>query len=202
MSESIQQLKLYNPVNMLVTLSIFSPLFIVLFITSLSFLFQNLKGFIYLGFLLASIFLRTFFVSKDDTTSNKVGICNSVNSVQYATYGNSTFSIFVFGFTIAYLGVPMFIHNNINITVILALVSYLIVDVLMKIKCITINGILLNFLGGFVVAGIIITGMNAGGSDRFLFFNETSSTKEICTQPKKQTFRCKVYKNGELIGGM
>jgi hypothetical protein len=202
MSENIQQLKLYNPVSLLVTLSIFSPLFIALFITSLSFLFQNVKGFIYLGFLIASIFLRTLFVSKDDPNLNKINMCNSVQSVQYATYGNATFSIFVFGFTIAYLGVPMFIHNSLNVYVILALIGYLFVDVLMKIKCLTSGGILLNFLGGFVVAGIIVTGMNAGGSNRFLFFNETTSTKEICTQPKKQTFRCKVYKNGELIGGM
>lgn len=202
MTENIQQLKLYNPVNMLVTLSIFSPLFIALFITSLSFIFQNLKGFIYLGFLLASTFLRAFFVSKDDANLNNINMCNSVQSVQYATYGNSTFSIFVFGFTIAYLSVPMFIYNSFNVSAILALLGYLFIDVFMKIKCLSSDGIFLNFLGGYVIAGVIVTAMNVGGSNRFLFFNETTSTKEICTQPKKQTFKCKVYKNGELIGGM
>jgi hypothetical protein len=202
MSENSYQLKLYNPKSFLVTMSIFAPLFIALFITSLSFLFQNLKGYIYLGFLLASIFLRTFFVSKDDTNTNNSNMCNSVNSVKYANYGNSTFSSFVFGFTISYLAVPMFIHNNINISVILSLFCYLVIDSIMKFTCVSFATIFLNFLGGFVIAGIIVTGMNAGGSNRFLFFNEQSSTKEICTQPKNQTFRCKVYKNGELIGGM
>jgi hypothetical protein len=199
MSENIYQLKLYNPKNLLVTLCIFSPIFIALFITGLSPIFQNLKGYIYLGFLVASSFLRTFFVSKDDPNLNNINMCKSV---EYAPFGNSTFSIFVFGFTISYLAVPMLIHNSMNVQVILALICYLVVDILMKIKCLTIDGILLNFLGGFVVAGAIVAGMNAGGSDKFLFFNESSSTKEICTQPKKQTFRCKVYKNGELIGGM
>jgi hypothetical protein len=202
MSENTQQLKLTNPLSLLVTMTIFSPLFIALFITGLSFLFQNFKGFIYLGFLIASTFLRTFFISRDDTNTNNINICNSVQSVKYSNHGNSTFSVFVFGFTMAYLGVPMFVHNNINVQVILALFCYLLVDVLMKNKCLTFQGVLLNFLGGVVVAGAIVSGMMAGGSTRFLFFNEQSSTKEICTQPKKQTFRCKVYKNGELIGGM
>jgi hypothetical protein len=41
--------------------------------------------------------------------------------------------------------------------------------------------------------------MSLGLGD-YLIFNEVSSTKEVCTVPKKQTFKCSVYKNGELVG--
>jgi len=42
--------------------------------------------------------------------------------------------------------------------------------------------------------------INSPGLSNLLFFNDYSSNKEICTMPKKQTFKCAVYKNGELIG--
>jgi hypothetical protein len=53
---------------------------------------------------------------------------------------------------------------------------------------------------GAISGIVIITLLYAGGSSNYLFFNEISSNKEVCTMPKKQTFKCSVYKNGELVG--
>jgi len=55
---------------------------------------------------------------------------------------------------------------------------------------------------GAVSAASIITMMYAGGSGNYLFFNELSSNKDVCYQPSKQTFKCNVFKNGELIGSV
>jgi hypothetical protein len=44
--------------------------------------------------------------------------------------------------------------------------------------------------------------MYAGGSGKFMFFNEVQSNKDVCNMPSKQTFKCQVYKNGELIGNV
>jgi hypothetical protein len=44
--------------------------------------------------------------------------------------------------------------------------------------------------------------MYLGGSGKYLFFNEVSSNKEICYQPKEQTFKCEVYKDGTLVGNI
>jgi hypothetical protein len=44
--------------------------------------------------------------------------------------------------------------------------------------------------------------MYAGGSGKFLFFNETSNNTQVCSMPKKQTFKCAVYKNGELLSNI
>ena len=70
-------------------------------------------------------------------------------------------------------------------------------------QCITqVSDILLNLVTGAAV-GLLIPGLlYVGGSSKYLFFNEISSTKEICSMPKKQNFKCAVYKNGELIGSM
>ena len=42
--------------------------------------------------------------------------------------------------------------------------------------------------------------MYSYGASKYLFFNEVSSDKEMCSMPTKQKFKCAVYKNGELIG--
>ena len=44
--------------------------------------------------------------------------------------------------------------------------------------------------------------MSWGGSSKFLFFNEQISNNETCSQPSTQTFKCKVYKDGELVGSI
>ena len=38
------------------------------------------------------------------------------------------------------------------------------------------------------------------GNTSILFINELTSNKEVCTRPSKQQFKCKVYKDGTLIG--
>jgi hypothetical protein len=60
----------------------------------------------------------------------------------------------------------------------------------------------LNVLLGLSSSALIITLMYSGGSGKYLFFNEISSNKDICYQPKEQTFKCLMYKNGTLIGNV
>jgi hypothetical protein len=57
----------------------------------------------------------------------------------------------------------------------------------------------LNVLLGLSSAALIVTLMYSGGSGEHLFFNEVSSNKDICYQPSKQSFKCEVFKNGELL---
>jgi hypothetical protein len=60
--------------------------------------------------------------------------------------------------------------------------------------------LLLDFLLSSAFGVLIIASLYSSGLQKYLFFNETSSNKETCSMPKKQTFKCAVYKNGELIG--
>jgi hypothetical protein len=59
---------------------------------------------------------------------------------------------------------------------------------------------LINFIvGAGLAVGCVFT-MNGLKLEQYLMFNEISSDKVMCSVPKKQTFKCAVYKNGELIG--
>lgn len=194
-------LYLFQPMNLVVFSSFFSPFILAAGITSLSFIFQNFKGLIYLGFLVGCCFVRSYvyMMSGSNPSVNDKTICSTV---QYTKYGNPTFSAFVFAFSIMYLSIPMFSNGSVNFWVFISLITYFFLDMFIKIykKCILqMSDLFLNVLLGATSATLIVTLMYAGGSGKYLFFNEVSSNKEMCYQPSKQTFKCSVFKDGTLI---
>jgi len=197
-------LLIYQPFNIIVFLSFYSPIILAMCMIYLSFVSQNFKGFIYLGFLIGVCVVRNFIymLNGAKTNANDGTICTSV---QYSAYGNPTFSAFVFAFTIMYLSLPMFSNGSPNFWVFFGLLVYFFIDLFIKTykKCvIQTTDLILNILMGLTSSAIIVVLMYAGGSGKYLFFNEVSSNKEICTQPKTQTFRCDVFKDGTLVGGI
>jgi hypothetical protein len=197
-------LQLFQPFNIIVFISFFSPIILAMGVTSMSFIFQNFKGFIYLAFLIGCCFVRNYIymMSGAQPVGNDRTICTSI---QYSKYGNPTFSSFVFAFTIMYLCLPMFTNGSPNFWVFSSLLVYFFLDMFIKVykKCVVkIGDLFLNILMGLSSAALIIVLMYSGGSGKYLFFNEVSSNQDICYQPSKQNFKCKVYKNGELIGNI
>ena len=97
------------------------------------------------------------------------------------------------------------LNKQINYWVLSAFLFYFFLDIGIRYfsNCITnISDILLNSLVGIISGIITVMVMYLTNTQKFLFFNETSSTKDVCSMPSKQTFKCAVYKNGELIGNM
>ena len=194
-------LQLFDPVNIVMYLSFFSPIIVATCITGLSFVFQNFKGLIYLAFLLACCVSRNFvyMLSGGSPAYSDGTICTAI---QYSKYGNPTFSTFVFAFTITYMAYPMFANSSVNWWTFSSLLAYFLMDIFIKMY----NGctknaseIVLNTILGSAAAAFIVSMMYLGGSGKYLFFNETSSDKNVCYKPDKQTFKCSVYKNGELV---
>uniref|UniRef100_A0A6C0DGN2 Phosphatidic acid phosphatase type 2/haloperoxidase domain-containing protein n=1 Tax=viral metagenome TaxID=1070528 RepID=A0A6C0DGN2_9ZZZZ len=198
------QLVMYQPFNFMVFLSFYSPIILAVIMVSVSFLFQNFKGFIFLGFLLGVCILRNFIYMLNGAQPiiNDKTICTSI---QYSKYGNPTFSVFVFAFTIMYLSIPMFSNGSVNYWVLIGLLVYFFFDMFNKFYkgCIMNYGnLFINVLMGLTSSTLIVILMYLGGSSKYLFFNEIQSNKEVCSMRKTQTFKCNVYKNGELIGNV
>jgi hypothetical protein len=171
---------------------------------SISFIFQNFKGLIFLGFLIGISVVRNFIymLNGSTVTQNDKTICTSI---QYSKYGNSTFSSFVFAFTIMYLSIPMFSNGSVNYWIFSGLLVYFFLDMFIKTYkgCVIQMGeLFLNVLTGAASSALIVILMYSGNSSKYLFFNETQSNKDVCSMPKNQTFKCNVYKNGELIGNL
>lgn len=199
-------LQITKPTDIFVFLSFFSPIILAIGITGTSFIFQNFKGLIYLALLIFCCVIRNFVYIKSGAIPmiNDGTICTSI---QYSKYGNPTFSAFVFAFTIVYLSIPMFSNDTVNYWVFISLITYFITDIFIKIynKCIQIGDLLLNILLGVASAWIIVTIIYKIGYENYLLFNEMSSNKdmysdkEICYKPSKQTFKCQMFRNGQLI---
>ena len=195
---------LFQPFNLIVFLSFYSPIILATSLVGLSFVFQNFKGFIYLGFLLGACVVREYIyrMAGSNPIVNDRTICTSI---QYSKYGNPTFSAFVFAFTIMYLSLPMFANDSVNFWVFSSILVYFCLDMFIKIYkgCILKMGdLFLNVLLGVFSSALIVSLMWTGGSSKYLFFNEVSSNKEICSQPKEQTFKCSVFKDGTLVGSI
>jgi len=197
-------LLLFQPFNIVVFLSFYSPIILAVSLTLVSFMFQNLKGLIYLGFLLAAVTIRSFvyqYAGGKPTTFDGT-ICTSV---QFTRYGNMSFSVFVFGFTIMYIFLPMFVNGGDNYVIFSFILFYAFLDMMIKFykRCITtIADVSINMLAGLGLSALIVSLMYVGGSGKYLFFNEIASNKEVCSMPTKQTFKCQVYKNGTLVGNV
>ena len=212
---SVENKQMYNPKDILFFLSFYSPIIIAFSMLFVSFFLQSFKGIIFICFLLATTIVRYIFYmlrsktnkSEEEEENNNYhndenNICNSV---QYTKFGNSTLSTFVFGFTITYLLLPMFFNNSINFLIIQILFIYSTLDLYIKQtnNCLPkATEVGLNFLCGLLCGAAIIGCLYAGGSSYIMFFNEIQSNKEVCNMPSKQTFKCQVYKNGELIGNV
>ena len=175
------------------------------------------QGCFYIMWLIVATMIRTIIIfmkkyhestnNKQNSSSlsslfvvDKEGVCNKGN---FLPGSNSTYSLFVLCFTFVYFLYPMILYNNINFSVIIFFSIYIVFDILVKLyyKCITRSnpiGAIGDFFGGCVL-GIVSVVIMINTNKNFLFINQVSSNKEICSMPSAQTFKCSVYKNGQLI---
>jgi len=202
-----------NPINVLYFLVFNASLFISFIVFSSSVVFQNLKGFIYLFFLIIVVSLRNFFSgnnSKDNSDinnpykiweSNLPKICNTGRFVKN---GNPGFNLFVIAYTFMYVCLPMMINRDINYLVFSSLLLCLGTDIgvrYVKFKCVRdTRQVMTNIFNGFVTGIIIVFLMYSMGASQYLFFNELSSNSDICKTVGKQKFKCSILNNGQVVG--
>lgn len=200
MPASDSPLIIYQPFNLAVLLTFYSPLIVALSVFSMSFIFQNFKGIIYLLWIIIFSWFRGLFFSVNSSNSVPGDLCSMV---QYTRYGNSTFSMFFIAFTMVYICGPMILNKETNFWVLSAFLFYLLLDIGVRVrltKCTKFTYAAFDTVFG-VAAGIAaLSAMYGAKLYNYVFFNETSSTKDMCSMPSKQTFKCAVYKGGELVG--
>ena len=168
-----------------------STIIVVLF-TSLTFIYQNFTGIVYLVFLLEAMVIRGLVIWGFDIGKASASKCNQ-------PYGfNVGFSTFVFMFTFCYAFIPMFVYNDINIPLLIIYIIYFVMYLGFKtttyIDCENLRmNLIANFIGGAIIGATFSTSMLTYSSE-FLFFNELSTSKEMCSVKKEQAFKCKVNK--------
>jgi hypothetical protein len=193
---------IYQPQILAVMLVFYSPIIVALLVFSMSFIFQNFKGIIYLMWIIIFSWVRSFLPFSIGQSKDVNELCNMVQYSSNANFGNSTFSMFFITFTMVYICGPMIMNKEVNYWILSAFLFYLFLDIGIRrfYGCIQLTYVLLNIAMG-VLAGIgALFAMYSAKMYNYVFFNETSSSKDMCSMPTKQTFKCAVYKNGQLVG--
>ena len=189
--------------NVLQFFSFISPTLLVFFMFMSSLFNQNLKGIVYIsGLIICSIINIVFMNLVGSGRDENEAFSCSIFDIPLVSQFNSPYpSCMIIAFTIAYLALPMKYNKQMNYIVLAFLMSLLVVDMLTKVqnKCTTYPGSVMGALVGFIFGTLWYIIFHGLGFDSLLYFDELRSDNVICSRPTKQTFKCSVYKNGELI---
>ena len=190
--------------NIFYFISSISPLLLSFFLVMASIFNQNLKGIVYLGGILLATVINTIvlYMIKNEKTIDAAPTCNLVNlPFNMSRYNVPSLNSSLIAFTMAYLIMPMQFSNNMNYSIISFLIGLFLMDGVNKIlnKCTNTTGVILGLFVGGTLGLLWYSIFHATGYDSLLYFNELTSNKVYCDRPKKQTFKCAVYKNGELV---
>lgn len=192
-----------TPSNIMRLASLLAPVLLVFFFVMLSMLNQDFKGLVYVaGVLLATALnIPLMNMQKSPVSPDASLTCNLVEVPFLTNYNSPAVSSLIIAFTFAYLYLPMRANDQMNYAVVAALVSLFALDAVTRItgKCTTVAGTVLGALVGTFFGVCWYTVFHAAGADHLLYFDELDSNNVVCARPSKQTFKCSVYKNGQLI---
>lgn len=209
---------LLNTMNIFYSLSFYSPIIICVSIVLFSMFTVTInKALFFFGwvFVITSLRIAVLKASGNDNQRKEIPIICSTGLSEIFIPKDVLYSTYLLTFTMMYFILPMFmisVQNNVNIInygVLAFFICYIGLDIFIKNKllCIptetfgkNVSGNILSgiFLGG-LIAGIIMYGTQLKD---YLYINEINSNKEVCSMPSKQQFKCKVYKDGTLVGNM
>ena len=180
-----------------------SPLILPIAILLYSAFQKNTSGIPYMFFLIIFVFLRSnLFKYQKKNISDRC-------SYNLPLFGKTlNINVFVSIFSLAYILLPMIIFTQFNIASIIILIVYTFTNLGLflyegcyKIKSILVGDVFFSIVSG-VVSILIIMAFNSSlnlGNKNFLFIDNTGSSKEICSMPTKQNFKCNVWQNGQLV---
>ncbi len=181
-----------------------SPLLLAFLLVAVSLFNQDAKGLVYLGGVLVGSFawLSMLFLIKSPTREDRADSCNMINwPFGITAFNNPNYSSYFIAFTIAYLILPMYFNDQMNWTVAVFLLVLYVSDAYSSVskKCTPVSGPVIGGIVGLLMGGAWFTLFHATGHDDLLYFQEMLSNNVVCKRPGKQTFKCSVYRKGELI---
>jgi hypothetical protein len=191
--------------NILYLISFLSPLYVTFFMLMSSVFNQDMKALVWLAgaslFTIVVIGLQVLF--KHQVAPNRNAVCGAFSIFSpIGQYDVPSVASYFIAFTLAYLMLPMITNKSWNYFVIIGFASLFMIDATVKVsgKCTTSSGILFGGLLGYLFGLVWYNIISTAGGTKLLYFNTGGSNNVVCSKPKSQTFKCSVYKNGELVG--
>jgi len=191
--------------NLMQFFAAISPILLAFCLVMISIFNSDIKGMVYLGGILIASLINLLILNSLKIKPDKPPppYCNLIEfPFNLNEYISPAFNSMFIAFTLAYLYMPMQYISGINYPVLIFITSLLVLDAGTKLAggCTTFGGVMLGSLIGFVLGLIWFIAFYSTGHEDLLFFNAEPSNNVICARPKKQTFKCYVYKGSEIIG--
>jgi hypothetical protein len=193
----------FNPSNIFKFIAAVSPIILTWFLAAASIFNQDIKGIIYLAGILIAICINVLLSNmiKSKPFPERNAVCEIFNLPFTSNYNSPSVNSMIIAFTAAYLIAPMRENNQMNYGIVAFLAVILVIDGVTKVTnyCTPTAGVILGTVLGYMLGYMWFALFKATGNDSLLYFNETLSNSAVCSVPKKQTFKCSVFKNGELV---
>ena len=196
--------------SILQLISSLSPLFMSVFFILSSISNGDLKWTMFLAGLIFMVFIFSLAAlttdAKFDKTINSAFYKRECNFVSFpfhlSDYTIPNFNSTALSFIFAYIYLPMVQFESYNLVLLSIIMVLFFIDGVTKVMngCTPIIGVLMGMAIGWIV-GYLWYLIVAGANNNLIYFNNTNSSP-ICSRPNNQTFKCKVYKNGEIIHTM
>jgi hypothetical protein len=201
-----------NTMKIFNSLSFYSPIIICVSIVVFSMFTATMeKALVFFAWIFMITFVRIIlFKGLGSNVAEIPEICTTGLTEMFIPK-DVTYSVYILSFTLMYFLMPMIMvsvqskTNAVNYGVLAFFVAYIVLDLFIKKSLMCIPGffnvtVITNVLGGLFL-GALIAGLIMYGTalKPYLYINEINSNKEVCSMPSKQTYRCNVFKNGELV---
>ena len=182
-------------------ISLLSPYLIPLYLLMSSFFNQDLKGLFYLIVLTINVyvtFMMSKFVNIESGLNSSSNLCNfgpyNGMLVSLGSTNNNALSVnsSIIGFTMAYLGYPMYQNNNVNLSIMVMFMSLFSINAFVQSsnQCSTSVGVLLGGLIGMLFGYLIVLFFSTSNLKGLMYFSETIDSSKMC-KVSKQRFTCK-----------
>lgn len=197
-----------NLKNLYAYFSSLSPLYIsaYLLISSISNGDIGKSGMFLAGLVLVLLLHSIIAMTIDNKFEDKYGSskykleCNFVQVPLLSSYMvpnlNSTLLAFIF----TYIIMPMQTYNSYNVILLSIIGAFFAINAFSKVLhgCTSMVGVMISAVIGFIMGFLWFSILIGTNNPQLLFFSSDGG-EPICSRPSKQTFKCKVYKNGEVI---
>jgi hypothetical protein len=202
-------------VGLFKSLSLYLPLILMSSLLIFSIMSGSLQKFLfYVVTVLLIIMLRLIIVKSSNTKGLKSASLPSdcsIGLINKFIPEDVLFSTYLMSFTLFYFLTPMILLtvdsglDSINYIIILFFLCYIFLDLAMKkhLGCtrdLTNVNVAGNFFSGTLLGAGISSLLYTSPIKNLLYIGEINSENEVCSMPSKQKFKCRVYKNGELVG--
>ena len=176
--------------------SFISPYILISFFLLLSLFNNNAKGVIYvIGAMLLGVIVKAFSFLIPGTVNIKA--CNLFGDI---INDIPSYSTALYSYTFMYLFLAMFNSQIMNYGVIIIFLILGAADAAVRLNynCTNNSGIIFGIFFGLII-GLVWYYLFSSSSPQLLYFEEYVSNKVACSVPKKQDFKCQLYKDGKLV---